>query len=72
MEYSDKNWKIGKRVVDFLPAPDQLVTKEEKEKITLELSKSSLEFFKQAAKKQKVPYQRMIRALLDEYASRYK
>ena len=58
----------GHRVADFLPSPDKLVFKEETVKVTLALSKQSVDFFKGRAKAQKVPYQRMIRNLLDRYA----
>jgi predicted DNA binding CopG/RHH family protein len=64
--------EIGKvKVVkDFLPRPDQLVLREENVKVTLSLSRRSLEFFKREAGKRRVPYQRMIRALVDAYAER--
>jgi len=64
--------EIGRvRVVkDFLPAPDALVPREENVKVTLQLSRRSVEFFKRAAKQRRVPYQRMIRALVDSYAER--
>jgi predicted DNA binding CopG/RHH family protein len=39
-------------------------------KVTLALSRRSVDFFKREAAKQHVPYQRMIRALVDEYARR--
>jgi uncharacterized DUF497 family protein len=39
-------------------------------KVTLSLSRKSVDFFKRAAKKQQVSYQRMIRALVDAYAER--
>ena len=63
---------IGRvRVVeDFLPSPDALVTREENVKVTLSLSRRSVDFFKHAAKQRKVPYQRMIRALVDAYAEK--
>jgi predicted DNA binding CopG/RHH family protein len=44
-----------------------LVLRDETVKVTLSLNKNSLEFFKREAKKNRVPYQRMIRALVDEY-----
>jgi predicted DNA binding CopG/RHH family protein len=56
--------------VDFLPAPADLVPREENVKVTLTLSRRSLDFFKREAKKRHVPYQRMIRALVDTYAER--
>jgi predicted DNA binding CopG/RHH family protein len=64
--------EIGRvRVVkDFLPSPDALVPREEIVKVTLTLSRRSVDFFKQAAKARRVPYQRMIRALVDAYAER--
>jgi predicted DNA binding CopG/RHH family protein len=57
-------------VQDFLPAPADLVSREDNVKITLSLSRRSLDFFKREAKKRHVPYQRMIRALVDTYAAR--
>jgi len=55
---------------DFLPAPADLVLREDNVKVTLSLSRRSLDFFKREAKKRRVPYQRMIRALVDTYAER--
>jgi len=64
--------EIGRlRVIeDFLPPPDALVPREDHVKVTLSLSKRSLDFFKREAKKRRVPYQRMIRSLVDMYAER--
>ena len=65
------NEPIGKvRVVpDFLPSPEELALKDETVKITISLSKTSVDFFKKEAKKYKTQYQKMIRRLLDEYAA---
>ena len=64
--------EIGRvRIVeDFLPSPDTLVLREENVKVTLSLSQRSVAFFKRAARQRRVPYQRMIRALVDGYAER--
>jgi predicted DNA binding CopG/RHH family protein len=64
--------RIGRiRVVkNFLPPPESLVLREDNVKVTLSLSRRSVDFFKRAAKKRRVPYQRMIRALVDAYAER--
>jgi predicted DNA binding CopG/RHH family protein len=64
--------EIGRlRVIeDFLPAPADLVLREDNVKVTLSLSRRSLDFFKREARKRRVPYQRMIRALVDTYAER--
>jgi len=58
-------------VKDFLPPPDQLVFKEENVKITISLKKSSVEFFKKEAQKHHTSYQKMIRRIIDWYASQY-
>jgi predicted DNA binding CopG/RHH family protein len=64
--------QIGRvRIVeDFLPSPDNLVLREDNVKVTLSLSQRSVAFFKRAARKRRVPYQRMIRALVDAYAEK--
>lgn len=64
---------VGKltRVKDFLPPPSRLVARAETAKVTLALKKSSVDFFKHQAKKSHTKYQRMIRELLDRYASHY-
>jgi predicted DNA binding CopG/RHH family protein len=64
--------EVGRlRVIeDFLPAPADLVPRDDNVKVTLSLSRRSLDFFKREAKKRRVPYQRMIRALVDTYAER--
>jgi hypothetical protein len=58
-------------VSDVLPPPDRLVLRDEGVKVTRTLSRSSVEFFKREAARSRVPYQRMIRALVDEYARRH-
>ncbi|HPS57034.1 MAG TPA: CopG family transcriptional regulator [Spirochaetota bacterium] len=63
--------KVSEFIEDFLPAPELLVKKEETVKITIALSKSSIEFFKHRAEQAGVPYQVMIKAVLDRYTSHY-
>jgi len=64
--------EIGRvRIIeDFLPPPEALVAREDNVKVTLSLSRRSVDFFKRAAKRRRVPYQRMIRALVDTYADK--
>ena len=62
---------MSERIHDFLPSPDKLVEKIEKEKITISLSKRSVDFFRKAADKEGVGYQTMINNLLDAYARRF-
>lgn len=55
-------------VTDFLPSPEQLAFREENVKVTISLSRTSLDFFKQQAGLHKTAYQKMIRSLLNAYA----
>lgn len=71
MDYGDEPIGAMTRVDDFLPPPSQLIPKEETVKVTLTLSKTSVDFFKHEAQKNDVSYQRMIRTLVDKYAQRY-
>lgn len=67
------NEPIGEvRVVpDFLPPPAELVFREEGVKVTIALSRKSVEFFKAEAARHHTQYQKMIRRLLDRYAEFY-
>ncbi len=71
IKYTDE--PIGKvRVTaDFLPSPEELALKEETVKVTISLSRMSVEFFKKEAKKHNTQYQKMIRRLLDEYSAHH-
>lgn len=68
------NEPIGKvKIVDdFLPKPSELVLKEETVKVTLSLTKDSLDFFKKEAQSHHIAYQKLIRALIDRYAEHYR
>jgi predicted DNA binding CopG/RHH family protein len=57
-------------IKDFLPPPSELVYKEDTVKVTLGLSRRSVDFFKKEAKKHETQYQKMIRRLLDLYVAR--
>ena len=69
IKYTDEPIGEVKVVDDFLPSPSELALKEETVKVTISLSKKSIDFFKKEAKKHNTPYQKMIRRLLDEYAA---
>ncbi len=58
-----------KAVSDSLPSPKELALKDETVKVTIALSKTSVDFFKNEAKKYNTQYQKMIRRLLDEYTA---
>ena len=69
IKYSDEPIGKVKVVRDFLPSPEELALKDETVKITITLSKTSVDFFKKEAKKYNTQYQKMIRRLLDEYTA---
>ncbi len=59
------------RMPEALPGPGDLILRDEGVKITIALSKRSVEFFKHQAEKRGTPYQRMIRRLPDAYAQQH-
>jgi predicted DNA binding CopG/RHH family protein len=61
----------AKVIMDFLPPPEELAFREEGVKVTIALSKKSIEFFKSEASKHHTQYQRMIRKLIDTYVDTY-
>jgi predicted DNA binding CopG/RHH family protein len=69
VKYTDEPFGKVRVVTDFLPSPEQLALKDETVKVTLSLSKTSVDFFKKEAKKYNTQYQKMIRRLLDEYTA---
>lgn len=71
IKYTDEPIGNPKVVADFLPSPEDLAFRDETVKITLALSRKSVDFFKREAQKHKTQYQRMIRRLLDAYAERH-
>lgn len=72
VNYTDEPIGKIKIIPDFLPEPHQLVLKTETKKITLSLTKESIEFFKDEAEKYHTNYQSMIRELLAQYATHYR
>jgi len=70
IKYTDEPMGKVKVISDFLPSPEELALKDETVKVTIVLSKVSVDFFKNEAKKYNTQYQKMIRRLLDEYTSR--
>jgi hypothetical protein len=69
--YTDEPMGEIKVVRDFLPSPENLAFREEGVKVTLALSRKSVDFFKTEASKHHTQYQRMIRRLIDAYVDAY-
>ena len=71
IKYNDEPLGEIRIIDDFLPSPEELVFKEDNVKVTITLSKTSVDFFKKEAKKRHTQYQKMIRRLLDIYAEHH-
>lgn len=67
IKYTNESLGKVEVVADMLPCPEELAFKEDTVKVTIALSKASVDFFKNEAKKHDTKYQQMIRRLLDEY-----
>ncbi len=72
VSYTDEPLSDLRVIDDFLPPPGELVFRSEQVKITIGLSKSSVDFFKREAQKHHTHYQTMIRRLLDLYAAHHR
>ena len=72
IKYTDGPIEDVRVVRDKLPSPSELAFREDQVKVTIGLSKSSVDFFKEAAKEHNTHYQRMIRKLLDIYVAQHK
>lgn len=72
IKYADEPLGKIEIVPDFLPSPAELAYREEGVKVTLALSKKSVDFFKSEASRHHTQYQRMIRKLLDSYVDAHK
>lgn len=71
ISYTDEPLGEVRVVDDFLPSPGQLAFKDDNVKITITLSKATVNFFKKEAKKHHTQYQKMIRRLLDVYTTHH-
>lgn len=71
IKYTDEPLGRLSVVKDFLPPPEELVLRRDQVKVTIALSKASVDFFKKEAGKRRTSYQAMIRRIIDLYAAQY-
>lgn len=71
IKYLDEPIELGKRVKDFLPSPAEMALKEKTTRVTINLNEASLTVFKKEATRLGVPYQRLLRTVVDLYAKHY-
>lgn len=69
--YTDGPIGEVKVVRDSLPPPSDLVYREDQVKVTIGLSRTSVDFFKEEARRNHTQYQKMIRRLLDLYVAQH-
>lgn len=72
IRYTDEPLGEVRVIDDFLPSPRGLAFNDEQVKVTIGLSKASIDFFKKQAQKHHTQYQKMIRRLLDLYVAAQK
>lgn len=70
--YTDEALGEVRVVEDFLPSPEELAFHDEQVKVTIGLSKTAVDFFKQEARQHHTQYQKMIRRLLDAYVAHHR
>ena len=70
--YTDEPLGDFEIIPDFLPKPWELAKMTRNKKVTITLNEESIAVFKRQAKKYNVPYQAMIRNLLQQYTVRAK
>lgn len=69
-KYTNEDLGNFKIIKDFLPHPKDLKIKEENVRVTINLSKKSVEYYKTVAKSSHTKYQKIIRTVVDVYAQR--
>ena len=69
IKYTDEPLGELKVISDLLPSPEELAFRDDTVKVTISLSRSSIDFFKREAKKHKTQHQKMIRRLLVSYTA---
>jgi len=70
IQYSDEPMEL-RIVADFLPPPNQLRPKRSRVKVTVEVAKESLEFYRSQTRGERDEYRAMMGQLLDLYATRF-
>jgi predicted DNA binding CopG/RHH family protein len=69
IRYTDEPMGKVRIVPNFLPSPEELAKRLKVTKVTIALSAESILFFKAEAEKHHLPYQLMIRQVLDDYVA---
>ncbi len=67
IRYTDEELEFGEIVEDFLPPPSQLIAKQKKVTITIELTEEKLQLIESEAKKKQLSYSSLIESILNDY-----
>ncbi len=71
IKYTEEPIKLGRRVHDFIPSPAEIALRERTKRVTINLNEGSLRIFKKEATRLAIPYQKLLRTVVDLYAHRY-
>ena len=71
IKYTDEPIELGATVKDFLPPPGELALRDKTIRVTLSLNEESVNFFKEEAQKEGIPYLKLIRKVVDLYAQHH-
>lgn len=71
IRYTNEPVKLGRRVDDFLPSPAEIALKAKTRRVTINLNEEGLLLFKREARRMKVPYQKLLRTVVDLYTQHY-
>jgi predicted DNA binding CopG/RHH family protein len=61
----------AKAIEDIFPRPEDLLLEDETIRVSINLTRNTVEAFKRFASEHDTKYQRVIRRLLDEFAARH-
>ncbi len=71
IKYTDEPVRLGRRVRDFLPSPAEIALRDKTRRVTINLNEGSLQMFKKEAFRLAIPYQKLLRTVIDLYAQRH-
>lgn len=69
--YTDENLEFGEIVEDFLPHPNELILKQKKVKIFMELTEENILFLQREATKKNISDQGLIELIINEYINNH-
>jgi predicted DNA-binding protein YlxM (UPF0122 family) len=72
IKYTDQDLEFGEIVEDFLPPPSELIPKQKKVEIKLNLAEEKLLLIEKEANKKNISSQDLIESIIDKYIPQLK